>query len=100
MLNTFQHYLEEKANQQGGLKTVQELLGIITAAPRPGVIWRRLLRAGAQRPETIGFVLRSLAWDHTILTASDTTRLTGAFLRVVYPRSEEHTSELQSLRHL
>jgi hypothetical protein len=85
MLNTFQHYLEEKANQQGGLKTVQELLGIITAAPRPGVIWRRLLRAGAQRPETIGFVLRSLAWDHTILTASDTTRLTGAFLRVVYP---------------
>jgi hypothetical protein len=85
VLNDLQRYLEAEANDPQSLATRTGLVSIILADPALGVFWRRVLRAGTRCPTTLGHVLRSLAWDYTILTAHDTTRVVGEFLRTVYP---------------
>jgi hypothetical protein len=81
MLNTLQQYLEHLTDAT----TIQAFIQEIAATHPPAVIWRRLLKAGANQPATIGHAIRSLAWDHNILTERDTTRPVGAFITAIFP---------------
>ena len=81
MLDALQAYLVEQAGQPNDLTNVLQLL---TSEPVPAVVWRRLLLAGTHQPTTLGYTLRSLAWDHNILTSPDTTRPAGNFLRAIH----------------
>src|SRR5258708_35127321 len=51
----------------------------------PAMVWRSLLSAGTRQPATVGRAIRSLAWDHSILTERDTTELAGTFLTTIFP---------------
>jgi len=42
-------------------------------------------------------VLRSLAWDHTILTSTDTTRLAGTFAQAIHPTLD--TADRERIEH-
>jgi len=81
MLNAFQNYLERLMD--AGL--IQGLAYDIAAHQPPAVVWRLLLAAGTKHPTTVGHAIRSLAWDHSIVTESDTTSLAGGFLQAIYP---------------
>ena len=61
------------------------LVDEITAHPLSAVVWRRLLRAATHKPSSLGVRIRALAWDHTILTARDTTQPAGECIRVLFP---------------
>jgi hypothetical protein len=84
MLNDLQRYLEVEENDPQRLATCKDLVSVLLADPALGVFFRRVLRAGTRRPTTLGHVLRSLAWDYTILASHDTTRVAGEFVRTVY----------------
>ena len=64
---------------------LRELMNIVAAHQPPGTIWRLLLATGAEHPSTVGLAIRSLAWDHFILTERDTTSLAGDFLSAIFP---------------
>ncbi|MCU1336692.1 MAG: hypothetical protein JWO19_2273 [Bryobacterales bacterium] len=81
MLQAFERYLE--AQTDAGL--IQQLVQDVAAHQPPAAIWRVLLSTGTKHPTTIGRSIRSLAWDDSILTESDTTRLAGAFIKAIYP---------------
>ena len=79
LLDRFQTFL-----QAADETTINDLFAILPGKRPFAVVWRRLLVAGTQQPATIGYALRSLGWDHTILTARDTTRVAGEFLRAIF----------------
>jgi hypothetical protein len=85
MLRDFESYLDSLTDD--GL--IRELLNGIAAHHAPAAIWRSLLACGIKNPARIGSAIRSLAWDHTILTEPDTTRLTGEFIRVMHSMLDE-----------
>lgn len=81
MLDALQAFLVGHAGQPNDLTNVLQPL---TGEPVPAVVWRRLLLAGTHQPTSLGYTLRSLAWDHNILTSPDTTRPAGNFLRAIH----------------
>ena len=70
---------------------ISDLIQLIAAHPLCAVIWRRLLRAGTVKPLSVGIAVRSLAWNHTILTARDTSQPSGEFIRAIF--SQLNTAE-------
>ena len=84
MLDHWRAHLEVVANQQDQT-SLHDILRVLVGASIHAVVWRRLLRASTNQPATLGRLLRSLAWDHTILTSADTTRIAGAFLHAIQP---------------
>ena len=85
MLSHLQAHLELLADQPENQIAVQTILHTLTGTPLSAIVWRRLLIAGTNRPATLGRLLRSLAWDPTILKSPETTRAAGAFARAVHP---------------
>lgn len=81
MLRSFQTYLETLTDEI----PIRAIVEAIAAAQPPALLWRALLLAGTQQPTTVGRVIRSLAWDRSILTERDTTQLAGGFLTVIFP---------------
>jgi hypothetical protein len=71
MLQAFQTYLE-KLNDE---TQIREIARAIASAQPPALVWRTLLSAGTRQPANVGRAIRSLAWDHSILTEGDTTQL-------------------------
>jgi len=49
------------------------------------IVWRRLLRAGWQNPETLGRAICSLTWALPLLTASETSYDAGELIKQMYP---------------
>src|ERR1039457_4556483 len=84
MLDHWRAHLEVLAKQQDQTP-LQDVVRTLLGTSLHAVVWRRLLRASTNQPATLGHILRSLAWDHTILTSADTTRLAGAFLHAIQP---------------
>jgi hypothetical protein len=81
MLQAFQTYLE-KLNDE---TQIREIVEAIASAQPPALVWRTVLSAGTRHPATVGRAIRSLAWDHSILTERDTTQLAGTFLTAIFP---------------
>ena len=81
MLQAFQTYFE-KLNDE---TQIREIVETIASSRPPALVWRSLLSAGSRQPATVGRVIRSLAWDHSILTERDTTELAGTFLTAIFP---------------
>jgi hypothetical protein len=81
MLRSFQTYLETLTDET----QIRAIVEAVAAAQPPALLWRALLSAGTQKPTTVGRVIRSLAWDRSILTERDTTQLAGGFLTVIFP---------------
>jgi len=84
MVSALQKRLQTLADEDNG-QAIQYLFNHLATAPVPGIVWRRLLTAGTLQPDTLGRHLRSLAWDPTILTSKDTTRIAGTFLHTIHP---------------
>jgi len=93
MLDTFQQYLEELANQQEAAQTVRKLVEILVSENRLAVFWRRLLLIGARFPTTVGRELLPLTWAIPILTGWDTTTPAGKFLKVIFPTLDRSKRE-------
>jgi MoxR-like ATPase len=85
MLQDFENYLCSVVDQA----LVRQLVNDIASRQPPAAIWRILLACGIKNPTVIGIPIRSLAWDHRILTEGDTTSLAGEFIKVIYPMLDE-----------
>jgi len=81
MLQAFQAYFEKLDDET----QIREIVKMIASSRPPALVWRSLLSAGSRQPATVGRVIRSLAWDHSILTERDTTELAGTFLTTIFP---------------
>ncbi len=81
MLQAFQAYFEKLDDAT----LIREIVKVIASSRPPALVWRSLLSAGSRQPATVGRAIRSLAWDHSILTERDTTELAGTFLTTIFP---------------
>jgi hypothetical protein len=81
MLHVFQNHLEKLTDSV----LIRDLVHDTAAHQPPAVVWRLLLMAGTNHPETVGREIRFLAWDRSILIEGDTTRPAGEFLRAIFP---------------
>jgi hypothetical protein len=81
MLQAFQTYFEKLSDET----RIREIVEMIASSRPPALVWRSLLSAGSRQPATVGRVIRSLAWDRSILTERDTTELAGTFLTTIFP---------------
>jgi hypothetical protein len=81
MLQAFQRYFEKLSDET----QIREIVEMIAFSRPPALVWRSLLSAGIRQPPTVGRVIRSLVWDHSILTERDTTELAGTFLTAIFP---------------
>jgi phage baseplate assembly protein W len=81
MLQAFQTYFEKLKDET----QIREIVETIVSTQRHALIWRTLLSIGTRQPATVGRAIRSLAWDHSILTERDTTQLAGTFLTAIFP---------------
>ena len=81
MIQAFHAFLEGLTDSV----LIGQLVNDIAVRRPPGTIWRLLLEAGTAQPSTIGKAVRSLAWDHFILTERDTGSLAGFFLQAIFP---------------
>ncbi|MGC4052861.1 MAG: hypothetical protein QM757_26335 [Paludibaculum sp.] len=80
MLRSLEAYLETLTDETQ-IRTIVEAVAV---AEPPALLWRTLLSAGTRKPTTVGRVIRSLAWDRSILTERDTTQPAGDFLTVIF----------------
>lgn len=88
MLDAFQAFLEELAEQECRRGDLCSLIGIIVSENRFAVVWRRLLIAGSRYPETLGREILPLALALPVLTGMDTTVAAGEYLKAIFPKLE------------
>jgi hypothetical protein len=81
MLQAFQAYAEKLSDET----QIREIMEAVASSRPPALVWRSLLSAGTRQPAAVGRVIRSLAWDRSILTERDTTELAGTFLTAIFP---------------
>ncbi|MFN7994869.1 MAG: hypothetical protein U0Q18_14785 [Bryobacteraceae bacterium] len=81
MLQAFQAYFEKLSNET----QIREIVKMIASSRPSALVWRSLLSVGSRQPQTVGRVIRSLAWDRSILIERDTTELAGTFLTAIFP---------------
>ena len=67
-----------------GTERFSQILELIGERNSAATIWRRLLVAGAQYPETIGIAIRELLWAPPILVGMDTYQSAGQCISAVF----------------
>jgi len=85
MLNSFQEYLESISVNENQKELLQRLVNLIVNHNKSAVIWRRLIKAGINCPETLGVEICELAWNTPILFSNDTSKEIGDLITVIYP---------------
>ncbi len=85
LLDEVQKYLGEIAGDPAKGAEVDQLLASIVENSRHAVVWRRLLKVGADHPEAIGRKLSPLAIEDAALTSIDLTEEIGGLLEAVFP---------------
>lgn len=84
LLEAFENHLKTmSASDQANV--LEAILGIVIDQNELAVVWKRLLRVGAERPATWGRLLVPLASAVPVLTGADTSYAAGEFLRRVFP---------------
>ncbi len=68
----------------GAAQTLRDVLMVVVGSNRMAAVWRRLLRAGAQRPGTLGVLLAPLL-QRPVFDAYDTSRAAVRLAQAVYP---------------
>jgi hypothetical protein len=84
MLDAFMAYLKRLSESGTQAERRAALLDLIVEHNRHAVLWRRLLEAGTESPNTLGREIRFLAWAEPVLMSYDTTRAVGEFLERVF----------------
>jgi hypothetical protein len=84
ILDAFIVYLETLSSTDDPRGLTDELLHIIVSRAYVAGIWRRLLRAATQAPNTLGRRLLPLTLAEPILRGLDTTYEAGEFLKAVF----------------
>jgi hypothetical protein len=93
MLDAFQRYLEELAEQEEGLEILRPIIRILITKNQLAVLWRRLLQIGTKFPTTLGGEILPLAWAIPILTSYDTTVAVGDFIKAIFPTLDPNQRE-------
>ena len=87
ILNIFFRHLEELAQLAENSEILDRVVAILLRDAKQAVIWARLLRLGAQQPNSdLGTKLRPLAWATPLLRAVDTESDAGDFVSAIFPR--------------
>lgn len=84
MLNTFQEYIIRLSTDPTKDELLQDIIQIIVSKNKLAVLWRRLIICGKNSPEVLGIEIRSLASAYPILISSDTNRVIGEYLTVIF----------------
>lgn len=96
LLEAFQNYLKTvTASEQADVR--ESILHLVIEQNELAVVWKRLLRVGAEQPEVWGLLLIPLALAAPVLTGADTTHAAGEFLRRVFPLLD--TSQREAIEH-
>lgn len=68
----------------GEVQTLRGVLAVILKTNRMAAVWRRLLRAGAQRPDSLGVLLLPLL-QRPVFLAYDTSKAAVRLAHAIYP---------------
>jgi len=93
MLDAFQRYLEELAEQKEGLEILRPILHILFTKNKLAVLWRRLLQIGIKFQTTLSREILPFAWALPILTSYDTTVAVGDFIKAIFPTLDPNQRE-------
>lgn len=89
LLGQLMSYLSALSEDDSRQSTRIALLDVMAESNEAAVVWRRLLRRGAEYPSTLGLDIKSLAWTAPILYRSDTSRAAGDLVRAIFPLLDE-----------
>ncbi len=85
MLDAFQNHLVA-LSEAGDAASVEHLLDALSGPARPAALWRRVMRAGANAPQSLAPQLVGLLASPQVLCGFDTTEPAGELLRAGYRR--------------
>lgn len=92
LLEAFESYLKTVTTPEQGAERAA-IRGILIDHNELAVVWKRLLRVGAEQPDTWGRLFTSLASAAPVLTGVDTAHAAGEFLRRLFPLLETKERE-------
>jgi hypothetical protein len=94
MLDEFESMLVRLAQDPSRATVLRAVLDRVISECRFAAIWRRILRAGASAPNTLGMELRTLILSAEVLTSDETCEPAGELLHALFPllnpREREH----------
>ncbi len=85
LLNLFQDRLEALAPDESGTGELRRIVAVVRSENRLATVWRRMLKAGAKFPQSLGKELAPIAASRTFLRGEDTAFLSVKLLGAIYP---------------
>ena len=84
MLGDFEEYMKSLAEDASHSQLMARMVHVAVTETGLSAIWRRLLRAAAMHPETLGMCLAPATWSSALLTNPDTSVAVGQLLRGIF----------------
>jgi hypothetical protein len=85
MLDAWERALARSLDAEGGQAALSAAFDVVLAEARTAVIWRRLLKLGAEHAERAGSILKPLVFSTGLLSAMDLEDVAGEFLVAILP---------------
>jgi hypothetical protein len=90
LLDEFESMLARLAQDPDNSPVLDLVLHRVASESGLAAVWRRVLRAAASAPNTIGMTVLSLLFSPAVLTSYDTYEPAGEFIRAIFPLLSGH----------